>query len=70
MIFTNEVQIKFRRVKQHAMDLHTKSDVAHQNHFFIWLQEGPGGRLPDAMMYGMDHLELPRPQTPCEKELS
>jgi len=52
------------------MDLLTKSDAAHQNPFFIWLQEGPGGRLPDPLMYGMDQLELPRSQTPCKKELS
>ena len=30
--------------------------------YSIWLQEGPGGHLPDRVMYGMDHLELPRQQ--------
>ena len=38
--------------------------------FYIQLHEGLGGRLPDPMMYGMNHLELRRPHTLYENELS
>lgn len=46
-----------------------KNVVVHPYRFFIQFQEGPGGRLPDLMMYGMDHLEHPRPQTLYDNEV-